>query len=127
MNLLLDTHVFLWWDSNLPDLGVNARAAIRDPANLVFVSAVSVWEIAIKCRLGRLPFQGSPTANIARNGFTALAILPEHGEAAGALPLLHADPFDRLLIAQAGLEQLTLVTVDEKIRQYSVPQLWARG
>ena len=127
MDLLLDTHVFLWWDSDLPELGPNARSAIRDPANTVFVSAASVWEIAIKRRLGRLPFEGSPTANVARNGFVPLAILPEHAERVGDLPLLHTDPFDRLLIAQAQFESLTLVTVDEKIRPYPVAQLWARG
>jgi PIN domain nuclease of toxin-antitoxin system len=126
MDLLLDTHVFLWWDSDLPRLGTIARSAIRDPSNTVFVSAVSVWEIAIKRRLGRLPFEGSPTANIARNGFIPLAISPEHAERVGDLPLFHSDPFDRLLIAQAQLSGMTLVTVDQKIRRYPVVQLWAR-
>ena len=124
MELLLDTHIFLWWDSDLPELGPSARSAIRDPANTIFISAVSVWEIAIKRRLGRLLFEGSPTANIARNGFLPLAILPEHAERAGDLPLLHTDPFDRLLIAQAQSTGMTLVTVDQHIRRYPVAQLW---
>lgn len=124
MDLLLDTHIFLWWDSDRPELGPSARSAIRDPANTIFISAVSIWEIAIKRRLGRLPFEGSPTANIARNGFLPLAILPEHAERAGDLPLLHADPFDRLLIAQAQSTGMTLVTVDPHIRRYPVAQLW---
>jgi PIN domain nuclease of toxin-antitoxin system len=127
VDLLLDTHAFLWWDADLPGLGAAARSAIRDSANNVFVSAASVWEIAIKRRLGRLRFEGSPTANIARNGFQPLAISPEHAERAGDLPLLHSDPFDRLLIAQAQMEGMTLVTVDRKIQLYSVAQLWARA
>jgi PIN domain nuclease of toxin-antitoxin system len=127
MDLLLDTRAFLWWDSDLPGLGAAARSAISEPSNTVFVSAASIWEIAIKRRAGRLPFEGSPAANVARNGFLPLPITPQHAERAGGLPLLHADPFDRMLIAQAQIEGMTLVTVDEKIRLYPVAQLWARA
>ncbi|HVA11875.1 MAG TPA: type II toxin-antitoxin system VapC family toxin [Stellaceae bacterium] len=127
MNLLLDTHTLLWWDEQPELLGDAARAAIREQRNAVFVSAVSVWEIAIKHKQGRLRFSGSPAAMIARNGFLPLPILPEHAERAGNLPLLHSDPFDRMLIAQAQTEGMTLVTVDQKIRLYTVAQLWARA
>jgi PIN domain nuclease of toxin-antitoxin system len=126
MDLLLDTHVFLWWDSDLPKLGAAARSAIRDAANNVFVSAASVWEIAIKRQLGRLPFVGSPVANIARNGFLQLPISPVHAEHVGSLPLLHTDPFDRILIAQAQTAGMTLVTADRRIAAYPVAQLWAQ-
>ena len=125
MNLLLDTHALLWWDLNSDHLSAAARTAISDAANTVFVSAVSIWEISIKQKRGKLRLSGSPLAMLAKNAFLPLAISPEHAEAAGALPLLHADPFDRMLIAQAQLEQLTLVTLDEKIRRYPVAQLWA--
>ena len=127
MNLLLDTHALLWWDEEPTLLGETARAAIRDQNNAVFVSAVSVWEIAIKQKQGRWHFSGSPATMIAKNGFSPLSITPQHAERAGGLPLLHGDPFDRMLIAQAQIEGLTLVTVDQKIRLYPVAQLWARA
>lgn len=127
MELLLDTHALLWWDETPEILNEAARSAIRASSNTVFVSAASIWEIAIKLKRGKLRFSGSPTAMIEKNGFLALSISPEHAEAAGALPLLHTDPFDRMLVAQAQVEKLTLVTIDEKIRPYAVAQLWARG
>jgi PIN domain nuclease of toxin-antitoxin system len=126
MDLLLDTHVFLWWDAEPESLGEEARSAIRDPENDVFVSAVSVWEIVIKRQLGRLQFSGSPVETITRNGFFSLPILPLHAEHAGSLPLLHSDPFDRMLVAQAQLGGMTLVTVDRKIAAYPVAQIRAR-
>ncbi len=110
MDLLLDTDVFLWWDSRSPSLG----------------SAASVWEIAVKARLGRLSFTGSPSAAIGSNGFTPLPILPEQAEASAALPDIHQDPFDRILVAQALARRFVLVTADRKIRQCDVPVLWAR-
>jgi len=126
MDLLLDTHAFIWWDSRDPSLGAAASAAIADPENRIFVSAAVVWEIAIKVRLGRLDFTGSPSGAVASNGFTTLPILAEQTEAAAALPAVHQDPFDRILIAQALARRLVLVTADRKIRQYDVPVLWAR-
>lgn len=125
MDLLLDTHVFLWWDSDLPELGMAARSAISDASNNVFISAASIWEIGIKRRIGKLPFVGSPVANIGRNGFLPLPILPVHAECAGDLPLHHRDPFDRMLIAQAQIGGMTLVTADRQIAPYPVAQLWA--
>jgi PIN domain nuclease of toxin-antitoxin system len=127
VNLLLDTHTLLWWDAKPELLGETARAAMRDSANAVFVSAASVWEIAIKQKRGKLPLSGSSTAMVAQYGFLPLAISSEHAERAGGLPLLHNDPFDRMLVAQAQIEGMTLVTVDSKIRLYSVAQLWARA
>lgn len=126
LDLLLDTHVFIWWDSRNAALGSAAATAITDPENRIFVSSASVWEIAIKLRLGRLTFTGSPSAAIGSNGFTSLPILPEQAEASAGLPDIHQDPFDRILIAQALVRRFVLVTADQKIKQYAVPILWAR-
>ncbi|MDE2228654.1 MAG: type II toxin-antitoxin system VapC family toxin [Alphaproteobacteria bacterium] len=126
MDFLLDTHVFLWWDAATGDLGREAAAAIADPDNNIFVSAASVWEIAIKQKARRLSFAGSPTEAIGRNGFLPLPVLPLHAERAAALPPLHQDPFDRMLVAQAQAASLTLITADERITAYAVPRLWAR-
>lgn len=126
MILLLDTHVFLWWDSNHPALPAAAKALIADAASRVVVSAGSVWEIAIKRRLGKLSFDGSPAAAIDANGFEALPILPLDAEQAGELAWAHADPFDRLLVAQARRLSATLVTADAAVRGYAgVPVMWA--
>jgi PIN domain nuclease of toxin-antitoxin system len=126
MDLLLDTHVFLWWDRSDRRLGASASSEISEPANRIFVSAASVWEIAIKRQLGRLAFNGSPSDAIAKNGFHPLPVSGEHAEAAAILPRIHKDPFDRMLIAQSLARNLVLVTSDDFIRQYAVPQLWAR-
>jgi PIN domain nuclease of toxin-antitoxin system len=124
--LLLDTHVFLWWDSGHAALAADLRGAIADPANRVLISAASVWEIAIKRRLRKLEFDGSPAAAIAANGFEDLAILPIDAEQAGELDWAHADPFDRLLVAQARRLAATLVTADAVVRGYGgLPVLWA--
>jgi PIN domain nuclease of toxin-antitoxin system len=126
LEFLLDTQVFLWWDSANPLLNSQARRAIADPANQIFVSAASVWEIAIKRRTGKLAFAGSPGAAIGKNGFFELAILPMDAELAGDLGWNHADPFDRLLVAQAGRLRATLVTADAVIRAFDpVVTLWA--
>jgi PIN domain nuclease of toxin-antitoxin system len=126
MDLLLDTHVFIWWDNSDSQLGVAAAEEIGNPANRIFVSAASIWEIAIKQRLGRLSFTGSPLRTVVRNGFLALPIAGEHAETAAGLPFIHHDPFDRMLIAQSLVRRLVLVTADGFIKQYSAPQLWAR-
>ena len=121
MDLLLDTHVFLWWDRSDSQLGEAAAAEIGDPANKVFISAASVWEIAIKRQSGRLAFARSPSQAIAENGFFALPISGEHGEAAAGLPAIHKDPFDRILIAQATVEGIILLTADPTIARYPGP------
>ena len=126
MDLLLDTHVVLWWDSSDPQLGPACASAIADPSNRVFVSAASVWEIAVKQRAGRLSFTGAPTQMIVRNGFLPLPITGDQAEAAAALPPIHQDPFDRILIAQALLRGAVLATADVAIKRYAVPLLSAR-
>jgi PIN domain nuclease of toxin-antitoxin system len=126
MDLLLDTHIFLWWDTSSPELGPKASAAIADPDNRVFVSAASAWEIAIKRKLGHLAYIGSPAQAIEANGFTALPITARQAELVETLELIHRDPFDRLLIAQSLDRNLVLVTADGQIKQYPVTVLWAR-
>ena len=126
MNLLLDTHILLWWDATDPALNPNARAMIQAPENNVFVSAVSVWEIAIKRRLGKLVFHGPVTATIGANGFLELPVLPIDCEQAGDLGWPHSDPFDRLLVAQAVRRGFTMLTADSTIRTFgAVAQIWA--
>jgi len=126
VNLLLDTHVFLWWDRQDKALNADTRALIADPANQVFISAASIWEIAIKRRLKKLDFRGSAVAAIGANGFHELPILPIDAENAGALAWHHNDPFDRVLVAQARRLTFTLATADAAIRAYpNVAQMWA--
>lgn len=123
MKLLLDTHAFLWWDAKDPHLPEEFRTAIASPENDVFVSAATVWEIAIKRTLGKLKFVGSANNALIRHGFQPLSITPQHAEWAGSMQDLHRDPFDRVLIAQAQNEGMTLVTLDEQILRYPVPHL----
>lgn len=118
MRLLVDTHVYLWWRSDDPRLGVAEREAIRDGANDVLLSAASVWEMAIKQTLGRLRVPEPPSAAAVRLGFEPLPVSFAHAEATVRLPPLHRDPFDRLLVAQARTEGLTLVTRDPLVRAY---------
>ncbi|QNM97813.1 type II toxin-antitoxin system VapC family toxin [Chitinimonas koreensis] len=125
MRLLLDTHVLLWWLADPERLGQAAYAAIADPAHEIWVSAASGWEIAIKQALGKLSGPVDLPAELAVEGFRALAIDFRHTEAVRALPPLHGDPFDRMLVAQARTEDLVLVSADEQLRRYSIPLLWA--
>ncbi len=128
MRLLLDTHAFLWWLAGDEALSPAARAAIADEANGVFVSAASAWEIATKHRIGKLPGVAAVIADldgaIADQGFAALPIGVRHGQAAGALPGPHRDPFDPMLIAQAMLENLVLVSNEQPFDAYGVARLW---
>jgi PIN domain nuclease of toxin-antitoxin system len=118
VRLLVDTHVFLWWRADDSRLGEAARQAIRDGQSDVFLSAASIWEIAIKHSLGRLEIPAPASAAAMRLGFEPLPISLAHAEAAALLPPLHRDPFDRMLVAQARTEGLTLVTHDPVIRAY---------
>ncbi len=118
MRLLLDTHVFLWWLADDKRLTTGEREAIRDPENDVYLSAASVWEIVIKQGLGRLRTPEPASAAALRLGLQPLPITFEHAEATAALAPLHNDPFDRLLIAQAKVESLTLASHDPAIRAY---------
>ena len=120
MILLLDTHTLIWALEDNPALSAAAREAIIDGNNIVFVSAVSVWEISIKKALGKLDAPDTLLEEIERHRFTPLEIALEHGDRAGKLPPIHLDPFDRMLIAQAQSEQLTLVTRDPEIQKYRV-------
>lgn len=118
MRLLLDTHVFLWWYLDAPELTPAARGLLEDPSNRIYVSAAVAWEISIKRALGRLEFEGSVSAAVTAEGFESLPISLAHADAITALPPLHADPFDRILVAQAKHDRLTLVTHDAAVRQY---------
>jgi PIN domain nuclease of toxin-antitoxin system len=125
MNLLLDTHALLWWLDDSPTLSTEARAAIGDGNNVVYVSAASAWEISIKKALGKLDAPDNLEEALSANAFQALAISVAHALAVGALPSHHGDPFDRMLVAQARLEGLTLVTRDENTIKYGVGVLMA--
>lgn len=118
--LLLDTHVLLWWLADDPQLGTGARAAIADPRNQIYISAVSTWEIAIKTQLGKLQAPIDMESLIELEGFSPLPISLFHGQQAGHLPPLHCDPFDRMLIAQASAEGLVLVSNDDQIIRYGI-------
>jgi PIN domain nuclease of toxin-antitoxin system len=123
MKLLLDTHIFLWWNFGDPQLPQSMRAELASSKHQIWVSAASVWEIAIKRASNKLSFTGSISSSIATHHFLELPIFIRHTEWAGGLPLLHSDPFDRLLVAQAHLEGMVLATVDAQILKYQVPHL----
>ena len=120
MTLLLDTHVFLWALGEHPALGADAREVIRDPSIDVFLSPVTPWEIEIKRATGKLDIDADYLAAAAESRFAPLAITLAHGIEAGRLPMHHRDPFDRMLVAQARTESLTIVTSDPRIAQYDV-------
>ena len=124
MNLLLDTHVLLWWLADDSSLQSAARDAIRDESNIVHVSAATAWEISIKKALGKLDAPDDLANALEVNNFRSLEITVAHATKAGALPRHHDDPFDRLRIAQAQTEQLTLVTHDAKFRAYEISVIW---
>jgi PIN domain nuclease of toxin-antitoxin system len=125
MRLLLDSHALLWSLADPDELRADARSAIQAPANDVFVSAASVWEISIKRARGRLETSADLVLEIEAARFQPLPISHPHGVAAGSLPEHHSDPIDRMLIAQAQLEGLTIVTRDPRFEPYGVPILKA--
>lgn len=120
MRLLLDTHTFLWWVADWGKIAEPAREAIADPKNEVFVSAVTGWEIGIKKAKGRLEAPDNLAAIVEEKRFEHLPLTFAHAERAASLPPRHRDPFDRMLIAQAQAEGLTLVTRDSRIPLYDV-------
>jgi PIN domain nuclease of toxin-antitoxin system len=126
--LLLDTHAVLWWLFDDAKLSPIARSAIADPHNEVLVSAASAWEITTKHRLGRLPEAGDVPLHLPRYlnraRFAVLDISLEHAMAAGALPDPHKDPFDRMLVAQARIEDLSVATTDQVFKDYGVAVIW---
>ena len=125
MNLLLDTHTLLWWLGDDLTLSTEARESIYDPDSLVYVSAVTAWEISIKKSLGKLEAPDNLAEALSANAFQELPIGIHHALLAGKLPNHHSDPFDRMLVAQASIENLTLVTRDTDIAQYQVAILKA--
>ncbi|HEX5269641.1 MAG TPA: type II toxin-antitoxin system VapC family toxin [Gemmataceae bacterium] len=127
MKLVLDTHAFIWWDSDPTQLSPAALAAISDPANEVWLSVVSAWEMVTKAQLGKLTLR-VPLADIVShqqaNGLHILPVSLSHVLAVEGLPPIHKDPFDRLLVAQANVEAAELVSADHAVRQYPVRILW---
>jgi PIN domain nuclease of toxin-antitoxin system len=128
VRLLLDTHALLWWAAGDEALSLPARDAIADEGNDIFVSAASAWEIATKHCLGKLPGAAAMALDLgtylADQGFLELPIRIDHGQAAGALPGPHRDPFDRMLIAQAARENLILVSNETAFDAYGIKRLW---
>lgn len=122
MSLLLDTHVVLWWLDDNPKLRSSVRQRIRTEPD-VLVSAATVWEISIKAALGKLTMVPNFVEHLHATRFAELPITWHHGELAGGLPRHHGDPFDRLLVAQAQSENLTLVTSDAVMRHYEIDVL----
>jgi PIN domain nuclease of toxin-antitoxin system len=119
VRLLLDTHVFLWWSEDSRRLKAPIRRAIEE-ADDVFVSAASIWEASIKAALGKLELRASLADTVVRAGFSPLSVDFAHAEAVCSLPRLHADPFDRMLVAQAQVEALHLVSHDPALAKYPV-------
>jgi PIN domain nuclease of toxin-antitoxin system len=117
---LLDTHVVLWWLDDPRKLSAEARQAIQDTSHSVYVSAAAAWEMGIKKSLGRLDIPANLPEALRSDNIEVLDIKIHHALSVADLPLLHQDPFDRMQIVQANLENLTLITNDEKIQQYEV-------
>jgi PIN domain nuclease of toxin-antitoxin system len=128
VRLLLDTHAFLWWVTDDDRLSERAGELIADGANDVYFSAASAWEIAIKAGLGRIRLSEDAWSltpqQLERNAFQALPIHVTHAVAVITLPDLHRDPFDRMLVAQAMSEGLTIVSSDPELARYPVPVMW---
>jgi len=128
MNILLDTHTFLWWIDNHPRLSPRARELISDSSNTLFLSAASGWEISIKSKLGKLTLSGDlehfMAEQLATNAIRSLPIEMSHTLHVYTLPAHHRDPFDRILIAQSQMEDMPILTTDPRIAQYPVQTLW---
>lgn len=120
MRLLLDTRALIWWTGKDPNLKADVRAQILNDGNAVFVSVATIWEMAIKSSLGKLKTPDNIKEMLAHYRFTTLPITADHAIAAGALPLIHNDPFDRMLVAQAQLGGLTIVSRDPRMKHYNV-------
>ena len=128
MRLLLDTHAWLWWNQDSPELSRPARRAIANPANECWLSMASAWEMALKISSGKLRLEGDLEhflpARMAENGFAFLPIDVRHVARTLSLPPHHRDPFDRLLIAQALVEGLAMVSADSVFSRYDVRRIW---
>lgn len=124
MKLLIDTHLLLWAAQGVEHLPMDARTVMGEPENELFFSVASLWEIVIKCGLGRQDFKVDPRVlrrSLLDNGYCELPILSEHAVAVASLPPIHRDPFDRLLVAQAIVEGITLLTADIQVAKYPGP------
>ena len=128
MRLLLDTHTLLWWLDGDRRLSRRARTALGDEDNAIFVSAASAWELATKARLGKLPGAIDVATDVAgclaRQGFLDLPITVHHAQRAGSLQIPHRDPFDRMLIAQAQMEDLPIVTNEALFDGFGISRVW---
>ena len=126
MRILLDTHVLLWWMQDSPSLATQAKDLIRDPENTVFVSAVSLWEIWLKQSLGKLELPVDFTEKLAAESFESLPLMASQTRQVALLPWCHRDPFDRMLVAQAQVENLVLLTADQALVAYGAAVTVAR-
>ena len=128
MRVLLDTHVFLWWNEDSPRLSKKARRILSDPGNTPVLSVASAWEIVIKAQAGKLRLPEEAAAYVptraAHYGMEILPIYLAHALALQMLPLLHRDPFDRILIVQSQVEKLSLLSADPAISGYAVDSIW---
>lgn len=128
MQILLDTHAFLWWVENDSQLSTVAKEIIADGENDIYFSAASGWEIAIKSQIGKLKISDDLeqfiAAEVSENNFKVLPINLRHTLHVHTLPLLHRDPFDRILVAQSRIERLSILTIDPLISQYRVETVW---
>lgn len=124
MQLLIDSHAFIWWSESSPVLGGAARAAIADPSNEVFVSIAGLWELSIKAGLGKLALPDDLEIMISNQGFSVLSITFAHLRRYSGLPSLHRDPFDRMMIAQALAEGIPIATGDRAFAAYGVQTVW---
>ena len=128
MKYLLDTHAFLWWIGDDPALSERARSIIADGGNEIYLSAVSVWEIAIKSRAGRLDIAGEIETFVSRhvqeNSFQPLPITLTHSAKVQSLSNHHRDPFDQMLVAQSMVEEMPVISVDKMIKSYDVEVVW---
>lgn len=125
MGYLLDTNIFLWWLNGDRELKYSVKQVIADSQNVIYISLISAWEISIKHKIGKLPLKTSLKRCFEVSGFHVLPLNLEHIFKLDTLPLFHKDPFDRMLIAQSVVENLTLITTDEKMGKYKVNVLKA--
>ena len=124
MRLLIDTHILLWADERPCLIAATLRAAMRDPTNEIVVSAATIWEIAIKRAIGKLHFDRPIVSAVLALGFEIMPVAGSHAEHAGSLPPHHNDPFDRLLVAQALVENMPVVSADAQLDPYGINRLW---
>ncbi len=124
MRLLLDSHAFLWWSEGSSQLGTGARHAIADPANEVLISIASLWELILKVSLGKLALPDDIETMVLSQGLSVLAVSFDHLRRFGTLTLIHKDPFDRMIIAQALAEGIPIATADRRFASYGVQIVW---